>query len=375
MSETEYDVAIAGLGVHGAAAASALARRGARVLGLDARRPPHTHGSSHGRTRIIREAYFEHPLYVPLVQRAAAGWRRLEADTGRSLLRVTGGLNVGRADGALVRGTLASCETHGLAHERLDADAIRSRFPALAPRAADAAILEPGAGVLFTEPCVQALLDAARAAGATLRTDEALLEWQPHGAAVTLVTARRTYEAGALVLALGAWLPEQLGSLHVPLEIERQTHHWFEARVDHAAGRCPIVLWESEPEGIFWAIPDVGHGVKAGIHHGGQRAPSADAVVRAVSPDDEERIRALLGRCLPTVGRVLGGAVCLYTNTPDRHFVIDVHPRHANVVIASACSGHGFKFAPALAELVADLAQACPPPADLEPFRLARFDV
>jgi sarcosine oxidase len=367
------DVAVAGLGVHGAATARALARRGVRVLGLDARRPPHTDGSSHGRTRILRAAYFEHPLYVPLVQRALQGWRVLEQESERKLFRTTGALNVGPADGALMRGTHESCRLHGLPHERLDAAGIRERFPALRPDGAHVGILEPEAGALAAEACVSALLAGAAAAGATIRLDEEVLEWEVAGGGVTIRTARGTHRAGALVLALGAWLPERIGAARLPLVIERQTQHWFEAGPALSAGRCPILLWEHTNGDVLWAIPDVGDGMKAGIHHGGECAPSVAAVDRTVTGRDVERVRSLLDRHVSALGRTLASSVCLYANTPDQHFVIDRHPRHAQVLIVSACSGHGFKFAPALAEHVADLALGGEPAAELAPFRLARF--
>jgi sarcosine oxidase len=370
---TAIDVVVAGLGVHGAATARALARRGVRVLGLDARRPPHADGSSHGRTRILRAAYFEHPLYVPLVQQSLQGWRQIEQESERKLFRTIGLLNVGPAAGVLIRGTHASCHAHGLPHERLDADAVRARFPALRPGDDDVGILEAGAGALATEACVASLTASAVAAGATIRLDEEVVEWQAVGGGVSVRTRRGTHHAGALVLALGAWLPDHLGGVHLPLSIERQTQHWFEAGPELAAGRCPILLWEYARERVFWAIPDVGDGLKVGVHHDGECAASVDAVARVVSSLDVQRVRGLLDRYVPTAGRPLASSVCLYTNTPDQHFVIDRHPRHAQVLIASACSGHGFKFAPALAEYVADLALGGEPNEMLVPFRLARF--
>jgi sarcosine oxidase len=368
-----FDVAVAGLGVHGAAIARALARRGVRVLGIDARRPPHVDGSSHGRTRILRAAYFEHPLYVPLVQHALHGWRRLEQESEQKLFRTTGALNVGPADGALIRGTEASVRMHGLAYERLDAAAIRRRFRALRPDDDAAAIYEPDAGALATEACVAALIAGAAAAGATIRLDEPMLEWQAAGGGVTVRTSRGFQHAGVLVLALGAWLPEQLGGAHVPLAIERQTQHWFEAGPELSAGECPILLWEYARDRVFWAIPDLGDGLKAGIHHEGECSASAAAVTRTVTAADAGRVRAVLERYVPTLGRERSSSVCLYTNTPDHDFVIDRHAGHAQVLIASACSGHGFKFAPALAEHVADLALGGEPAAALAPFRVGRF--
>ncbi|MGH7504489.1 MAG: N-methyl-L-tryptophan oxidase [Longimicrobiales bacterium] len=367
----DYDVVVAGLGVMGSAILLELARRGHRVLGVDARRPPHTAGSSHGRTRIIREAYFENPLYVPLVRRAYDGWRRLESATGRSLMRVTGGLNIGPQDGMLVQGTLASVRTHQIAHESMTADEIRRRFPGLAPQPSDVGVFEANAGMLFAEECVRAQLDGAAGEGATLRLEEELLDWRADGDGAWMITAHGTHHAGAIVLALGAWLAPLLAPAGVPLTVERQTHHWFAAGGELRAERCPVMLWEYEPLGVFWAVPDIGHGLKAGIHHDGAITASPDEIDRTVRADDEQRVRALLDTRIPATGRSLGAEVCLYTNTPDRGFIIDRHPSHENVVIASACSGHGFKFAPVLAEVAADLVTGRT--TDSGAFGLARF--
>ena len=369
----EYDVAVAGLGVLGSAVILDLARRGLRVLGLDARRPPHAAGSSHGRTRIIREAYFEHPLYVPLVRRAYEGWRRLEADSGRSLLRITGGINIGPPEGMLVAGTLSSVRTHDIAHEQLSGDEIRQRFPALVPAATDVGIFEANAGLLLAEESVAAQLQLSTEAGVDVRLEEELLEWRADEDGVWLITSRGPLRAGTLILALGAWLAPLLAPEGIRLTVERQTHHWFAGGGDLRADRCPVTLWEYEPLGVFWSIPDIGHGVKAGIHHEGEIVATPEAVDRTARAEDESRVRALLDTRLPATGRTMGAEVCLYTNTPDRHFLVDRHPRHATVILASACSGHGFKFAPALAEAIADMVDDRQSGVDITPFRLGRF--
>ena len=368
-----YDVAVVGLGVHGAATARELARRGLRVLALDARRPPHGDGSSHGRTRIIREAYFEHPLYVPLVQRARALWSALATEARRPLLCETGAIDVGPAHATLVRGALASALLHDLPHEVLDAEEIRRRFPALAPRADDIGVFEASAGALAAEDCIETLIHGARAAGATILPEEPVGGWHATSDGVRLTTTRGEHHAGALVLALGPWLAGGLAGLALPLTIERQTQHWFAAPPGLRAGHLPVVLWEHEPDRAFYVIPDTGHGMKAAVHHGGTLASAVDRVDRTVRTEDGERVRALLDRFLPSAGAEVDSAVCLYTNTPDHHFIVDAHPAHSNVVIVSACSGHGFKFAPVIAEVAADLAVGAAPSVDISPFRLARF--
>lgn len=370
--KSKYDVIVAGLGVHGSAVTRALAIRGQRVLGLDARRPPHTDGSSHGRTRIIREAYFEHPLYVPLVQRSLTLWRALETDSRRPLLCETGAIDVGPPEGTLVAGALASCREHDIPHALLDAAEIRRRFPGLNPRDDDVGVHEDRAGALMAEDCIEAFLHVARAAGATLLMEEALTAWTANTGGVTVTTTRDTYEAGALVLALGPWLAGGLAETPIPLAIERQVQHWFEAPPALRAGHCPVVLWEYERDRALYAIPDVGHGLKAAIHHDGEVVPSVDAVDRTVHPHDVARVRDLVDRFMPAAGGLLDSAVCIYTNTPDDAFIVDVHPDHRKVVIVSACSGHGFKFAPVIGEAAADLL-AGDRASDLAEFRLDRF--
>jgi sarcosine oxidase len=356
--QTTFDVIVVGLGAMGSAAAYHLARRGRRVLGLDRFTPPHTLGSSHGQTRIIREAYFEDPRYVPLVQRAYGLWAALERETERRLLIETGGLMIGRPDSAVVRGARRSAETHGLRHELLSAAEVRRRFPALRPDDDMVAVWEPRAGILIPEACVEAHLAMARRHGATLRYDEPVLRWEPDGNGVRVVSAQGTYAAGQLVLSAGSWLASLLPDLALPLTVERQPLYWFEAlrnAEDFTPERLPIHLWEHAPQRYLYGFPDLGDGVKVARHHEG-RLTDPDAVDREVHADEVEAMRGLVRRFVPDAdGRLRSAAVCLYTNTPDDHFLIDRHPAHGQVVIASPCSGHGFKFASAIGEALAEL--------------------
>jgi sarcosine oxidase len=353
-----WDVIVTGLGAMGSAAVRELARRGLRVLGLDRYAPPHAHGSTHGRTRIIREAYFEHPAYVPLVQRAERLWMELEREAGAPLFVRTGGLMIGPEHGELVRGARASAEQHGLAHELLTSAEVRRRFPALAPESHAVALLEPRAGVLFPEACVRALLASAARHGAELRIGEAMLSWRVEGAAVRVATAMGEHVADRVVLALGPWLPEFLNGAQIQLQVERQMQHWFTPRAraeEFSPDNLPIALWETS-ERMFYTIPDFGDGVKIAVHHDGE-ITDPQRVRRTVTEQEDARARELLDRFLPDAGCELRDhAVCLYTNTTDGHFVIDHHPVHHEAVIASPCSGHGFKFATVVGEIVAKMA-------------------
>jgi sarcosine oxidase len=372
----DAEVIVVGLGAMGSAAAWQLARRGRRVLGLDRFSPPHTLGSSHGRSRIIREAYFEHPCYVPLLRRAYECWADLERASGRRLLRQTGGLMAGPEGGVLVPGARRSAIEHGLPHEMLSASEIRRRFPGFAPPDDFVGLLEPRAGMLVPEDCVQAALDLARLYGAELRMDEPVTDWRADGHGVSVDTTTGSHRAERLILAAGPWMMSLLGPLGRRLEVERQLFHWFEPartpelfRPEH----CPIAVWEYAPERIFATQPDVGDGVKAGIHHEGE-STDPENVRRKPTPEDEATMRRLVEIYLPAAaGRLREARVCLYTNTPDHHFLIDRHPDHPQVVLASPCSGHGFKFASVVGEILADLATGERSPFDLTPFAFSRM--
>jgi sarcosine oxidase len=370
-----FDVIVAGLGAAGSATLRELARRGHRVLGLDRFAPPHDRGSSHGRSRIIREAYFEEPRYVPLVRRAYEGWTALEAERGVTLFHRTGGLTAGPADGELVRGALASARAHGIAHELLDADGIRARVPAFAPGDGVAGVWEHRAGWLAPEAAIAAALDSARAHGASVRTGEPLLAWRADARGVEVTVPSGRVAAGALVLAVGAWTGRVLAELGLPLAVRRNVQLWFAPRTPaaFAPDRFPVLLHEHAPGRAWYGIPDAGDGVKLALHDFGVPA-DPDAPDRTVTAGDEAAVRALIRRYLPDAdGPLRAASVCPYTVTPDGHFILDRHPAHDRVVVASPCSGHGFKFAPALGEALADLATGRPPAMDIAPFRLARL--
>jgi sarcosine oxidase len=375
-AESSYDAVIVGLGAMGSAAAYHMAARGMRVLALDRYRPPHDLGSSHGETRLIREAYFEDPFYVPIVQRAYDLWMQLESEAGRPLMRLTGGLMIGPPDDALVTGAARSAEVHALPHERLSAGEVRRRYPGLEPEDHTVAIWEPRTGMLFPEACIAAHLRGAAARGATLRYGETVTAWRADGDGVAVETTAGRYRAGQVVLAGGAWMPALLEGSGVPLRVSRQTLHWFEPVAEPERfdpDRFPAWIYEHAP-GIFtYGFPRLNGTVKAAMHVPGVTA-DPDAIVRDVEPGETAALVGALRQYVPDVaGRQVRGAVCMYTNTPDMHFVIDRHPQHEQALIVSACSGHGFKFASALGETIADIVQARAPRFDLAPFRLSRF--
>lgn len=363
----------------GSAVAAELSRRGLRVLGLDPRVPPHRMGSSHGETRMIRQAYSEKPLYVPLVRRAYEAWADLERRAGRRLLFETGGLVGGAPDGELVRGAEKSAAAHGLPLERPSAREAAERFRFLRLAPGQRLLLDPRAGYLLAEACVSACLDLARASGAELRTGEALVDWAEEGPkdgdGLRVRTTAGTLYARRLVLATGAWTAGLAAAPTLPLRPVRMVQHWFRPLdADFDPAGLPVFLIEYAAGEILYGFPDVGSGVKAAFHHGG-RPIDPDGPRPDATDEEVEAVRAALGRHFPDARwTALRSEPCVYTLTPDRHFVLDRHPDSRRVVVAAGFSGHGFKFAAALAGIVGDLVADREPSFDLAPFRHDRFE-
>jgi sarcosine oxidase len=375
MSGRRSDVIVVGLGAMGAALAWRLAKRGVRVIGLDRYRPPHALGSTHGHSRIIREAYYEHPQYVPIVQRAFGLWAELEAESRTRLYQATGGLMIGPADGPLLSGARTSAARHGVPVQVWSRADLAARVPALTPPADAIGLFEPRAGVLDPERAVTSLLSSARSRGADLRFDTAVasLEVIDDGVMVRTAAGERL-EADRLVLAAGGWLTTLVPELGLPLVVERAVQYWFQTAGDSrfAPGMLPIFLLEAPDGRMLYGLPDQGHGLKLAEHHNGEKT-TADAIRREVSPAEPGQFLEFAAPFVPGLGAPSATAVCFYTNTPDDHFILDWHPQHDRVFLVSACSGHGFKFAPAIGELVADEIAGRTPFTDLAPFRLSRF--
>ena len=374
-----YDTIVLGLGAMGSAAVFHAARRGKRVLGLEQFTLAHDRGSSHGRSRITRQAYFEDPAYVPLLGRATELWTELQHDSSARLLQVTGGLMLGSPNGGLIRGTLASVRMHTLPHELLEAAEVRRRFPAFHPDEGMVGVYDRSAGVLFPEDCIRAHVAGAARAGAEIRFQEPVLRWKATNESVEVTTAQGTYVADSLIVCPGPWAAELLADLGAPLTVERNVLYWFRPSDTadlsvHSPEKLPIFIVEHDRGKLFYGFPALGDdGVKVARHHSGEACTPA-TISREVTEDDVQVMRGLLKRHLPTVnGDLLSSTTCMYTNTPDGHFIIDRDPRHANVVLASACSGHGFKFASVIGEVLADLACEGRTRHPIEMFRLQRF--
>jgi sarcosine oxidase len=375
---TTFDVIVAGVGAMGAQTCWHLARRGQRVLGLDRYDIPNAMGSSHGVNRIIRLAYFEHPLYVPILRRAYELWRETGDLAGEQLLYITGSLDIGAAGSPVVEGSLASCRQHGLPHELLSSSEIASRFPGDRLPDGFVGVHQPDGGFVASERAIVTAANLAMDAGATLRAREAILGFEPlaGGDGVRVVTERGTYEAGRLVLSTGAWIGEHIPALKTISVPERQTLGWFRPkRPEHFRfGAFPVSNLKSDLGHFYqfpvWSMP----GFKIGLyHHLGEKGP-ADRLSRDPNAADEAALRRGLQAFFPDAdGDVLTLRTCLFTNTPDEHFILDRLPGTPAVIVASPCSGHGFKFSAAIGEILADMAMDRAPSFDLSPFSLARF--
>ena len=374
MADRHYEVIVAGVGAMGSAACLHLARRGRRVLGLERFDVPNAMGSSHGVTRIIRLAYAEGERYVPLLLRAYELWRELEAAAGETLLWRTGYVDVGEI---LVETSLESCRVHDLAHELVDGRELGRRHPAFRGPAELPALLQPDGGFLLSESCIVAQVTLAQAFGAEVRAREAARRWEPRdGGGVRVETERGTYTADRLVVTAGAWAA-RVGRLDPELCVaERQALAWFQPRVpEHfAPDRFPTFGLAVE-EGIYYGFPVFGvPGFKVGrLHHRDERV-DPDRFDREPNRADEALLRSFVERYFPDgAGPTMALSTCLFEVSPDEHFVIDSHPECDEVVVAAGFSGHGFKFASVVGEILADLATEGETPHEIGFLRLGRF--
>jgi len=388
---TAHDVIVLGLGATGSAVLQQLARRGAQVLGIDRFEPPHAQGSSHGESRITRFAIGEGAHYTPLARRSHEIWREMERETGARLMTKTGGLIISSGSATArthVEGffdkTVAAANQHGIAHEILDAAEIRRRFPAFAVRDDETGYFEPEAGFLLPEACVRANLDLARKYQAEIHTNERVVRFDHAPEGVTVTTERGAYSAGKLILAAGPWLPELLDPIHTtPFKIYRQTLMWFDAADAIALfepERFPVFIWQLTgfAQGLY-GFPAIG-GPRGGVKVATEQydaTTTPDAAPRELTDREVDAMHAtFVAPHFPALSnRCVKHSTCLYTVTPDAGFVIDTHPQSERVIVASPCSGHGFKHSAAVGEILADLAQSGRTVFDLSPFRLDRFQL
>jgi len=372
-----FDVIVLGLGANGSSAMYHLSKTGATICGIDQFTPPHMHGSSHGQSRIIRQAYYESPFYVPLLKEAYTLWDDLEKISGKKLFLKTGGLMLGAENSAVVKGSKLSADTHGIGYEYLDNNSIKKRFPAFRPAIDTVGILEKEAGILFPEDCIQTFLQQAQKNGASLNYNERVMRIIPNGNTVEIVTGKNRYTTSQLIVSAGAWLNELMPDLHLPLSVKRQVLFWMKNRDEKlqqyfSPAAMPVYIWEYAPGKMFYGFPDLGDGIKIAHHHEGIPVIPAELTTE-VSEEEIEDIELILQRFLNIDAKFNYSATCMYTNTPDENFIIDHHPKHHNIIIASPCSGHGFKFSSVTGKILSCMATIQSFDNNISMFAISRF--
>ena len=387
-----YDVAVIGLGAVGSATLHRLAKAGVRAIGIDRFHPPHDRGSTHGESRITRMGVGEGEAYAAMVRRSHEIWRELEAESGESLFLQTGGLILGPSDGGtshhgkddFVRRSIAVAEANGIPHEVIDSAEMGRRYPQLGLQGNEIGYFEPSAGLVRPEHCVAVQLRLAVQLGAVVRTGETVLSVAEIPGGVVVVTDKGRVEAGRVVMAAGAWIPGLAGgTIAARTAVYRQTLHWFPTAdpAAYAPERFPIFIWihGATAEDYFYGFP--------ALPGSGTVKVASERYAAPVDPDTSERVvpaaesagiftRHVAGRLLGVSADVQRAAACLYTVTPDSGFLVDLQPGTSRVIVASACSGHGFKHSSGLGEMLAGVAAGSGPlPATLAPFALERFSV
>jgi sarcosine oxidase len=375
MAAGSYDVAVVGLGAMGSAALFHLARRGFRPVGIDRFGEGHDRGSSHGESRAIRLGYFEHPSYVPLARAAYVRWEEMERLTEESVLTRTGVLEMGKPGSVIVEGSAAASRLHGIEHEVLDAAEIARRFPQFTLPSDYSGVWQKDGGFVRPELANRLHLRLAVDAGAEIRRNARVLGVEPRAGHVRVIGEGFTLDAGAVVLASGPWIGELVPQLAPRLTLTRQVLCWFEPCVPGRVGlgRLPVFIVDGA-EDIAYGFPDIGTGFKCASHHGSGVLDAADAASQDADPADEAQMRRFLNAYLPeAAGPLRAMKTCIYTRTPDEDFVLDTLPGEPRVVVASPCSGHGFKFASVIGEVLADLATTGATPHDIGRFAISRL--
>jgi sarcosine oxidase len=375
LAGSSFDIAVIGLGAMGSAALFHLARRGKRAVGIERFDRGHARGSSHGESRAIRLGYFEHPSYVPLARAAYEGWYELERLTGETVLTRTGVLEMGKPGSAIVDGSLAASRLHGLEHELLHAAEIRRRYPQFTLPDNYTAVWQPDGGFVRPELANRLHLELAERAGATVIENRKVMAIEPDAHSVRIVLEDGAIEAGSVIVAAGAWIGDLVPELRRKLTVTRQVLCWFEPRRAEAVapGNLPVFIVEGADD-IAYGFPNVGSGFKCASHNDSGTLSHADVARQDAGPEDEKRMRDFLDAYLPdAAGPLKAMQTCMYTKTPDEDFVLDLHPSDPRIVVASPCSGHGFKFASVIGEVLADLATERTTRHDISRFRMDRL--
>ena len=365
------DVVVVGLGAAGSATLYHLARRGVRVIGVDRFVPPHPYGSTHGGSRIIRRAYFEGRMYAPLLSRAYELWTRLEGEAQAQLITRCGCLNIAHRDSAMIADAEASARAVGVAVTRMTPEDVRDAFPAYHLRSDEVALFEPDAGTILPERAVAAHLAQAQAHGAAVLTNDSALSWKSNAAGIAITTESRVLHAARMVVTAGAFIRDVLGRACPPVEIERVINAWYSTTAPiFRPQHFPTFIWEFK--GVkSYGVPDLGRGMKAGLHYHGTLVDDLADLDRRIGDSETDALRKHLRQLFPRyLGPCAVATTCLYTNTPDKHYLIDyLGGTDTRVVVGSACSGHGFKASAAIGEALADLAMDQSPRTPIGAFR------
>ncbi|MDQ2858380.1 MAG: N-methyl-L-tryptophan oxidase [Candidatus Eremiobacteraeota bacterium] len=371
-----FDAVVVGLGGMGSAALAHLAARGKRVLGIERFERAHERGSSAGRSRIIRMAYYEDPAYVPLLRRAYELWRELERQSGMTLLDLYGVLMVGGPESGILHGARLSARMHDIALEELDRAEILHRYPTLVVGSRERGVFEPHAGAVFPEAAIEAHLRVARAHGAAIRYETRAVAYASRATGIRLaLDDGSTVEAERLAICAGPWLGELSARLDLPLRVQRNVQVWFRPATAHYGRQRFPAFFVDRPEwpAPLYGFPDDGDGVKAAFHAFGETTVPQD-LDRTVRSGDVACVKDALDAWMPgAAAEYAMGKACMYTLTPDEHFIIDTHPGDARIVMAGGFSGHGYKFCPVVGEIVADLVCDGATPHPIEFLRIGRF--
>lgn len=373
------DAVVLGVGGIGSSALFHLAKLGLRVVGIEQFGIAHDRGSSHGETRAIRKAYFEHPAYVPLLESAYQNWRSLEELVRQNLLVEQGLIEIGPPNGVLIQGVRRASELHSLQLEEIERQDFEQRFSGFHLPDGHEVLYEPEGGYLLVEQCVEAYCNAARSLGAEIYSDTPVISWRMNRSDIEITTNNQTFLTDRMVITAGAWSTQMLQDLEIPLELRRKHLHWYQvpAGTYSQSKGSPVFFYETD-SGYYYGFPSinsgVGHSIKLAEHSFGESTKDPSNVDRRKDTEEAKRVEAFLRRHLPLANsKSVHHKVCMYTMTPDEHFVIDKHPQNDSIVFAAGMSGHGFKFASAIGEILADLATKGTSSSPIDFLELSRF--
>lgn len=371
-----YDAIVIGVGGMGSAALYHLANKGMCVLGIEQFDVPHTMGSSHGHTRVIRKAYFEHPSYVPLLQKAYDMWESIEEDSGKQLVNYCGMIYAGKPDSSSIQGVKKSSELYGVPVQEFSASELKTQYPQFSFDDDMVGLYEPSGGYLLVEECVKAHSQQAQKHGAALLTNTNVTAWKHENNSYSIETDQGEFQAKSLVVSGGAWTSKLLQELNLPLTIQRIPSGWFEPENDQHTLENGFPIFGVETQyGFFYGFPVLDErGVKIARYEGSETVSNVDLIDRIAKDKDVGHIQQFITQYMPGVTKqVNDSSICIYTVTPDSHFIIDQHPHHENLYIAAGFSGHGFKFSSAVGAVLSDLVCDGKTDVDISFFGLERF--